>query len=214
VYDKLKRKSKVVREPEGEVANKRRQVESEECLATPEEVYATRKRKGREEEVQGGLSTHSKLSVKVREVEYAKYGVVEGVMAARQVECVRCSIVSGGWPSWAFGAEGTGFKVVDLLLFNDEWEDTLSRLLPGVHLCNLVKGSDVKTTRKVELEKVDVVFTDIDPPSRAHVWDLARCIVISSRRVRRTPPNWREEVLAVKHSSCGGVTDTNVYIHI
>ncbi len=65
-------------------------------------VILSRKRKG-PSEVMVDCQSGSKLNVRVRHSEYAKYGVTEGSMMTG-VDGVTCSVVSGGWPSWAFGA--------------------------------------------------------------------------------------------------------------
>mmetsp|Transcript_8332 Transcript_8332/g.12121 ORF Transcript_8332/g.12121 Transcript_8332/m.12121 type:complete len:644 (-) Transcript_8332:24-1955(-) len=179
-----------------------------------EDPRSTRKRKERVEEKAGERPIHSMADVRVREVDYAKYGVVEGVMGAKNDERSRCSIISGRWPSWVFGAEGAGLKVVELVLLNGEWEDALRRILPGMSIISMANRSDAKAPRTVELEKVDFVFTDIDPPSRVNLWSLARRAIVSSRRFRRTPQEWREKTLTVRHSGCGGVTDAVVHVHI
>jgi len=38
--------------------------------------------------------------------------------------------------------------------------------------------------------------------------------VVSSRRCRRQPRDWKEEVNVVRHSECGGVTEYTANLHI
>ena len=155
------------------------------------------------------------FSVQVRDVSYAKYGVGEGVRKGGSARTGKtCMIVSKGWPSWAFGASGVGMHVSYVMLLSSDWEDTIVRLFPDAIVMNWSGDGRDGSMRKVEVDGVDFCFTDVDPPGRLDVWSMVRRSVVSSRRCRRQPRGWKEEVNIVKHSEHGGVTDYAAKLHI
>lgn len=117
------------------------------------------------------------MIIGVKQVGYAKYGVVEGSMTVGGcVPSKTCMVVTKSWPSWAFGAMGVGMHLHYILLLSGEWEDTLVRLYPEVMVINC-RALDVgHGVRVMELDKVDYCFSDVDPPGRLNVWSSSNAV--------------------------------------
>ncbi len=160
----------------------------------------------------------ARVVVSLRQADYARYGVVEGVVCGSMNELKRseCGVIARAWPSWAFGAQGAGLKVKFIILFDERRADLIRRCLPGVTVVNM-NGSEVKEEGckgLVRLEQVDIVFSDMDPPGVVDVWNLAQRTLVSSRRCRRIAPGWKEARLTIPHHECGGVTDEEIQVHV
>ena len=193
----------------------RKRKETREHSSAEEVQMQSWRGKRKSEASSEGMMNGNSVNIRVRQVEYAKYGVVEGSMLVRgRGPSNTCMVVSKGWPSWAFGAMGVGLDLRYILLLSGEWEETLARMYPEVVVINCGASNEGCGVRMVELDKVDVCFSDVDPPGRLNIWELAGCSVITSRRCRRVPKGWNEEVSGVCHTDCGGVTDFRGHVHV
>jgi len=122
-------------------------------------------RKRRNENAEALPMDKSGFRVQVRDMGYAKYGVVEGSRKGGSLRTGKtCMIVSKGWPSWAFGASGVGVHVNYVMLLSSNWEDTIVRLFPEAIVMIWSENGGDCSVRKVEVDEVDFCFTDVDPP--------------------------------------------------
>ncbi len=68
--------------------------------------------------------------------EYAKYGVIVGVLSVEENERMVCSIICGGWPSWAMGALTRGWLVTRILVKKSTWINRLKAWFTDVPVLN------------------------------------------------------------------------------
>jgi len=160
----------------------------------------------------------TKVLVSLRSAEYGRYGVVEGMIPGRLGECRRteCGVIARSWPSWAVGAQGAGVTISFIILFDDSRKALVERCFAGVKIVciNDAEPKGGSGSGWIELNPVDVVFTELDPPGFVNVWKVAQRTVVASRRCRRIPKGWKEKRRVVAHNECGGVTDELVHIHV
>lgn len=181
-------------------------------------VSSGSKRKHKEKTEVSAKVKVARILVAVRPVEYARYGVVEGVISGAGVgrrDC-ECGVIARSWPSWGIGAHGAGLKIKFIILFDEYRKLQVEKCLPGVKIICIINAEtrDGTCPGWVELDQVDVVFTEIDPPGLVNVWSVAQNVVVSSRRCQRIPKGWKEERHVVSHSDCGGIMDEEVQIHV
>jgi hypothetical protein len=84
-------------------------------------------------------SYHKPLATKrtfemMLKAEYAKYGVIDGVLSVEENERVVCSIICGGWPSWAMGALTRGWLVTRIVVKKSAWIDRLKTWFPEFNM--------------------------------------------------------------------------------
>jgi hypothetical protein len=143
---------------------------------------------------------------------------VEGIIAARVgAGGIRasCAVIAKGWPSWAFGAHGAGLSVRGIILCSSKWEAVVSGLFPEAKVVTLAQPfAEDRRIKDVEVHQVDLVMTDVDSPGGVDMWNLGLSTVVSSRRFRRVPKGWRQEMTTINHGRCGGVTDVEFHIHM
>ena len=157
-----------------------------------------------------------RVNVRVRSAEYARYGVVEGTIDSERCSAqTTCVVIAKEWPSWAFGAHGAGIGVRSIVLLSNKWCDFITRSFPEASVVSLTQPVDqCGVVGEAEVLQADVVFTDVDPPGVVDLWSIGLETIVSSRRCRRVPKNWKEEVKVLKHNECGGVTTEAYHVHI
>jgi len=135
---------------------------------------------------------------------YAKYGVAYGQVKTEKG--VTCGVLSSGWPSGALAAHRLGWTVELVIVKSEEWKGVVEAWLPGV--C-LVTVSEVAASFILG-QDLDVWVSDIDPPRKLRFLDVCKPLVfVSSRRLRQsTPGGYSYQCVKLRHSDCGGVTDS------
>ncbi len=53
--------------------------------------------------------------------DYAKYGVIDGMLTPADYRNTGCSITCGGWPSWAMGAQARGWHISRIIVKECVW---------------------------------------------------------------------------------------------
>jgi hypothetical protein len=82
---------------------------------------------------------------------YARYGIAEGLINPRPD--IRCSIVCAGWPSWALGAQASGWKVSRIIVKVGRWKHKLRAWFPLIPLLfyeDVECSNSISNTQPVE----------------------------------------------------------------
>jgi hypothetical protein len=142
--------------------------------------------------------------------EYAKYGVTDG-MLINEREGRSCGVIVKGWPGWCFAAITRGWKVKLIIVKDNEWEEEIKVWFPAAKVIN---WSEV-VMGEISSIQVDVWFTDMDPPRKLNVWVTETLFIVTMRRARSVPQDWKYQAITLMHRNCGGVTtgEWTLYIY-
>jgi hypothetical protein len=125
-----------------------------------------------------------------------------GCLSVNAQEARHCGVLASGWPSWAFGAQARGW-IIDAIILKDNYR-IIQQLFPGAVVILFEAG----LTLSGPLSKINIWFSDIDPPRSLALWASDAEFVVTSRRARHVnDPSWKMEPRKISHTQCGGASD-------
>jgi hypothetical protein len=134
-------------------------------------------------------------------VPFAKYGMTVGCLSINAQGVQHCGVLASGWPSWAFGAKARGW-IVEVIIVKENHE-IVQDLFPD----SMVILHETGLILPELLCKINIWFSDIDPPRSLALWTSDAQFVIMSRRARHVnDPLWKMEPRKIAHLQCGGAT--------
>jgi hypothetical protein len=128
------------------------------------------------------------------------------------MEKMCCGIIATGWPTWAFAARDKGWQVVVVITKSNEWHKHIKMMFPGTPIVSY----DECENRMAIATKIQVWFSDVDPPRRLRVFegDDVRA-VIAMRWARALPNNlFVYQPVRLTHKGYGGMIDGEWQIHV
>lgn len=135
---------------------------------------------------------------------YSKYGVAEGILTIEEKRNVVCSIICGGWPSWAMGAQTRGWHISRMIVKNFAWIDLMKACFPGVPILDYGEVDHWPAQNYSD----NIWLSDGDIPRKLDIWNNVYLHTIITRcRIRHVPhSSWKMQKLELHHAQCGGVT--------
>lgn len=152
-----------------------------------------------------GRHLRKKFQAEVVDVAYAHYGMSRGVVEsdkARYGASQSCAVMTNGWPSWAFAARASGWRIMLIVLTDAEWLGFTVKCFEGVDVRLL---NDLPTG--FMWPAVDATFSGLDLGSKVSMWSMVSSFIVMARAARRKPASWTVQLISLSHVACGGVTD-------